>query len=94
MNRMWKTLIISVALFQIVLTIAFWRMIDYVQWLHFNDSVINYRGLMDTTPGRHAGYMILGSAAILVFINLLALRSVTTLSDPDSDSAESKPSEP
>lgn len=73
MTRPWKTLLVSVALFQLALTIAFWRMVDYLQWLHFADSVVEYEGFMDTTPGQTTGTFLGITAVVLIIINLALL---------------------
>ena len=88
MSRPWKTLLISVAIFQVALTLAFWRMIDYVQWLHFNGTVVGYEGFMDTAPGRMMGTLLLVVAGFLVVVNLVvAGRAGATTTTPAGDSA-------
>ncbi|MEZ4382503.1 MAG: hypothetical protein R3A79_14295 [Nannocystaceae bacterium] len=71
MTRPWKTLLLSVAVFQVALSFAFWRMIDYVQWLHFNATTAGYEGFMDTGPGRKMGTLLLAVAGILLVVNLV-----------------------
>lgn len=75
MSAPWKTLLISVAIFQVVLTIAFWWMIDYVQWLHFNNTVVAYDGFMDTAPGRKVGTLLIVVGVSLVIVNIVAAAS-------------------
>lgn len=84
MSRPWKTLLISVAVFQAALTYAFWRMIDYAQWLHFNDTSVGYEGFMDTGPGRKTGTLLLVVGGILIVVNLIvAGRASATTTDPE-----------
>ena len=86
MSGPWKTLLISVAIFQVALTIAFWRMTDYVQWLHFNDTVVAYDGFMDTAPGRKVGTLLIFVGVSLVIVNIVAAasRNRGSGSPPDS----------
>jgi hypothetical protein len=83
MSRPWKTLLISVAVFQLALTYAFWRMIDYVQWLHFNDTAVGYEGFMDTSPGRKVGTLLLAVAAVLLVVNLVVAGRAGATTTPD-----------
>lgn len=42
MKKKWKTLLISIVIYQIVLTLIFLKMSHYSLWIHFNGSQGNF----------------------------------------------------
>ncbi|MCB9616632.1 MAG: hypothetical protein H6722_29705 [Sandaracinus sp.] len=70
MTSPWKLLVVGLAVYSAVLTWAFVRMVSYLQWLHFSDTVVRADSLSDTTPGMQVS-VTLGVVGGLVVVATL-----------------------
>ncbi|MGH7297009.1 MAG: hypothetical protein ACRELB_18875 [Polyangiaceae bacterium] len=71
MDGIWKALVVSVIVFQLVLTGCVLKLADYAVWLHFN-TADGSRGLLDTSPGVEVAWTLGVTFAILLVGNSLA----------------------
>lgn len=72
MTSPWKLLIGGVAIYSVVLTWAFVRMVTYLQWLHFSGSIVRATSLSDTTPGREVAVVLGLCGALAVTATLVS----------------------
>ena len=79
MDGIWKGLVVSVIVFQLVLTYCVLKLADYAIWLHF-DRPDASRGLLDTSPGVEVAWTLGVTFAILLVANSLRAQRLLTRS--------------
>jgi hypothetical protein len=79
MDGIWKGLVVSVIVFQLVLTYCVLKLADYAVWLHFNTADVNH-GLLDTSPGVEVAWTLGVTFAILLVVNSVRAQRLLTRS--------------
>jgi hypothetical protein len=69
MNAFWKSLVVSIAIYQLVLSYCMIYLADYCVWLRFGNGT----NLLNTYPGRMSALFLGGVLAALVVFNLAML---------------------
>lgn len=77
MERKWKVLIISMLIYQFVLTITMLNLDQYAQWLHFNTrahEVGNWVFFEGTVPMKSGTAWLMVIALLLIIVNIVTFR--------------------
>ncbi len=87
MNNPLRVAVASIATYLLVLTWAVLYLADYAIWLHFSGHE-ERSGLMQTSPGQTAVYVLVGVGVALVLVNAI---SAATRVKPVDDAVWSRP---